>query len=189
MTDNAAPQPVHDPRVLRAIAHPVRARILDELSAAGPMRAADIAQALGIPANQASFHLRQLAKYGLAVEAPEEARDGRDRVWKAAHEAGLNINTAELAGEPGGEAAVRVFRRVWSESAHEAVTRAENADTTADTRVMVSDVALRLTRAEVDEFAEELHQLADSWRRRGRASRAGARTYQLLQILQPAREP
>ena len=57
--------------MLRAIAHPVRARILDELGATGPMRAADIARALGIPANQASFHLRQLAKYGLAVEAPE----------------------------------------------------------------------------------------------------------------------
>ena len=65
------------------------------------MRAADIARELGIPANQASFHLRQLAKYGLAVEAPELARDGRDRVWKAAHESGLNINTSELAAGPG----------------------------------------------------------------------------------------
>ncbi len=97
----------HDPQVLRAIAHPVRNRILDELGATGPMRAADIARELGIPANQASFHLRQLAKYGLVEEAPEEARDGRDRVWQAAHEAGFNINTSELALAPGGKAAVR----------------------------------------------------------------------------------
>ena len=64
---------VHDPRVLRAVAHPVRNRILTELSASGPMRAADVAQELGIPANQASFHLRQLAKYGLVEEAPDTA--------------------------------------------------------------------------------------------------------------------
>ena len=59
MTD---PQPLSDPRVLRAIAHPVRTRILDELYASGPARAADIARGMDIPANQASFHLRQLAK-------------------------------------------------------------------------------------------------------------------------------
>ena len=47
------------------------------------MRAADVAERLDIPANQASFHLRQLAKYGLVEEAPELARDGRDRVWRA----------------------------------------------------------------------------------------------------------
>ena len=54
-----------------------------ELAATGSMRAADVARELGIPANQASFHLRQLAKYGLVEEAPEAARDKRDRVWRA----------------------------------------------------------------------------------------------------------
>lgn len=68
------------------------------------------------------------------------------------------------------------------------VDRAEKAERHQDARVMVSDVALRLTREEADQFTEELHQLADSWRRRGRSSRDGARTYQLLQILQPARD-
>ncbi len=62
---------MHDPRVLRAIAHPVRNRILDRARArTGSLRAADIAAELGIPANQASFHLRQLAKYGLVEEDP-----------------------------------------------------------------------------------------------------------------------
>ena len=77
-----------DPRMLRGIAHPMRNRILEEMSAGGPMRAADVAERLGIPANQASFHLRQLAKYGLVEEAPELARDGRDRVWRVRTRAG-----------------------------------------------------------------------------------------------------
>jgi hypothetical protein len=40
----------------------------------------------------------------------------------------------------------------------------------------------------VDQFADELHELTNSWRRRGRKAGPEARTYQLLQILQPARE-
>ncbi len=88
----AEPRRLSDPRVLRAIAHPVRTRILEELSASGPVRAADVARDLGIPANQASFHLRQLAKYGLVEEAPEEARDKRDRVWRAVAAEGYSVN-------------------------------------------------------------------------------------------------
>lgn len=49
-------------------------------------RAADLAAALGQPANAISFHLRTLAKAGLIVEAPEHARDRRDRVWRPAAE-------------------------------------------------------------------------------------------------------
>lgn len=45
------------------------------------LRAADIAEALGIAASTASFHLRVLADAGLIEEAPEHARDRRDRVW------------------------------------------------------------------------------------------------------------
>src|SRR5918998_4995830 len=114
-------EPVNDPRVLRALAHPVRGRILDEIEAAGPVRAADVARQLSIPANQASFHLRQLAKYGLVEEAPELARDGRDRVWRATHESGLSVNLEDLAQEQGGKAAVTVFRRQWTADAHAAI--------------------------------------------------------------------
>src|ERR1700752_1251514 len=90
------PRAVHDPQVLRAIAHPVRNRVLTELSAQGPMRAADVARELDIPANQASFHLRQLAKYGLVEEDPDAGRDKRDRVWRPTSADGVSINLTEL---------------------------------------------------------------------------------------------
>src|SRR5689334_19101274 len=100
-----------DPRILRAIAHPTRNRILAELHANGSIRAADIARALDIPANQASFHLRQLAKYGLVEEAPEEARDKRDRVWRLVDSEGIRFRTQDMLDQPGGHAAWEVFRR------------------------------------------------------------------------------
>src|SRR3954449_9614275 len=115
---------VADPRILRAIAHPVRNRILGELSAAGHLRAADVAEVLGIPANQASFHLRQLAKYGLVEQAPELARDGRDRVWRPVHEHGLTLEVEAMAKDPGGKEAVSVWRRHAAAEAKAAVDRA-----------------------------------------------------------------
>jgi predicted ArsR family transcriptional regulator len=174
-----------DVRMLRGIAHPVRNRILDEMSAGGPMRAADLADRLGIPANSASFHLRQLAKYQLVEEAPELARDGRDRVWRVVHEAGLSVNLKELAAQEGGKAAVQVFRRQWTSDAHAAVDRADRAERRKDTLISASTHAIRLTRAEAQALSQEITDLVDGWRERGQGSEDG-RTYELLWILQPA---
>lgn len=68
--------------MLRALAHPLRMQLLQRLGGRGAARAADLAADLGIPANSVSYHLRILAKGGAIVEAPDAARDKRDRVWK-----------------------------------------------------------------------------------------------------------
>src|SRR5690606_9427355 len=68
--------------MLKAFTHPLRRQILRLLGKREYLRAADAAEALGVPANKVSFHLRVLADAGLLVEAPEHARDRRDRVWK-----------------------------------------------------------------------------------------------------------
>jgi predicted ArsR family transcriptional regulator len=175
-----------DPRMLRGIAHPMRNRILEEMEAGGPMRAADIAERLDIPANQASFHLRQLAKYGLVVEAPEHARDGRDRVWRAAHEGGMSVNLGELAKEEGGKAAVAVFRKAWMANAHDLIDRADQPAKVKDAMVAVSQTALRLTKADAKKFSEELNDLVEKWRISGQA-RKTARTYEVLWVLEPAK--
>lgn len=77
---------IDDPVTLRAISHPVRQEILEQLALRQHARAADLAATLGQPANAISFHLRTLARAGLIVEAPEHARDRRDRVWRPAAE-------------------------------------------------------------------------------------------------------
>jgi predicted ArsR family transcriptional regulator len=176
-----------DVRMLRGIAHPMRNRILEEMSAGGPMRAADVAERLGIPANQASFHLRQLAKYGLVTEAPELARDGRDRVWKVLHESGLSVKLEDLAGQQGGKAAVSVFRQQWTAAAHAAIDRADRPERQEDAMVAVSTHALRLTKAEAQALAGEISDLVDTWREKGKAAKA-SRTYEVLWVLQPAPE-
>ena len=80
---------VTDPTMLRALAHPLRQRIMWELGARDHLRAADLAKITGEPANSVSFHLRSLAKAGLIKELPDHARDSRDRVWGMAYPEGV----------------------------------------------------------------------------------------------------
>jgi predicted ArsR family transcriptional regulator len=174
-----------DVRMLRGIAHPMRNRILEEMSAGGPMRAADVAERLGIPANQASFHLRQLAKYGLVEDAPELARDGRDRVWRVTHESGLSVNLEELVDQEGGKAAITVFRKQWTADAHAAIDRADRPERQKDAMVAVSTHAVRLTKAEARVLATEISELVDGWREKGKSAKS-SRTYEVLWVLQPA---
>ena len=174
-----------DVRMLRGIAHPMRNRILEEMSAGGPMRAADVADRLGIPANQASFHLRQLAKYGLVEDAPELARDGRDRVWRVTFESGLSVNLDDLAVQDGGKAAVTVFRKQWTADAHAAIDRADRPERQQDAMVAVSTHAVRLTKEEARALAKEISDLVDGWREKGKSA-TSSRTYEVLWVLQPA---
>jgi len=182
----AEDQYIHDPRVLRAIAHPVRTRILGEIAAGGPLRAADVARELDIPANQASFHLRQLAKYGLVEEAPGEARDKRDRVWKATSDSGLAVRLNELEKEPGGRAAVSVFRRSATDWAHHLVDLAlAGPEDPGILRTMMNQT-VKLTRAEAEQLQQDLLDLVEGWveRTRGRDDEE-RRTYVVMQVLQP----
>ena len=178
-------QPVHDPKILRAIAHPVRNRILTELTASGSMRAADLARELDIPANQASFHLRQLAKYGLVEEDPEAARDKRDRVWRPTSEHGLTIKLDDLEKQPGGQAASAVFRQNAASWGYAVIDAAYAGSSAPDTLRTVNESAIRLTQEEAGQIAEELDAVVATWIERTRGRDPRRRTYTLLQILQP----
>jgi predicted ArsR family transcriptional regulator len=80
--------------MLKAYTHPLRRQMLRLFRQRGHLRAADIAEELGVAANSASFHLRVLADAELIEEAPEHARDRRDRVWVARKQA-LNLGGPE----------------------------------------------------------------------------------------------
>ncbi|MDF1605067.1 helix-turn-helix domain-containing protein [Nocardioides sp. YIM 152315] len=173
-----------DPRILRAIAHPTRNRILAELHASGSIRAADVARMLDIPANQASFHLRQLAKYGVVEEAPDEARDRRDRVWRLVDADGIRFRTQDLLDQPGGEAAWEVFRRNAVAWGHFLVDQALGAPDPDNSRSL-TDSSLRLSKDEADELLEELGAVVQRWRARTQGTGDGRVTYSVYQLIQP----
>jgi DNA-binding transcriptional ArsR family regulator len=179
-------QATHDPTVLRAIAHPTRNRILGELGAAGPLRATDIARELDIPANPASFHLRQLAKYGLIEEDAAAARDRRDRVWRLSGDGELDVNLGAIEATPGGKAAAGVFRRSAQSWGHHVVDSALSDERPPETYRSTSEHSIKLTKDEARELSEALRDLVDEWAERTRAGGApDRRTYLLYSVLQP----
>jgi predicted ArsR family transcriptional regulator len=70
---------ITDPRMLRAMAHPLRIKLLNELVVSGPATATALAEKLGDSAANCSWHLRQLAKFGLIEDLPGP---GRNRPWR-----------------------------------------------------------------------------------------------------------
>ncbi|MGA8045993.1 MAG: helix-turn-helix domain-containing protein [Dermatophilaceae bacterium] len=141
MTDDVAtPEPVDAPQdrtseerpqsrnvrlsspMLKAMSHPLRRRILELMHEDVPRRAADLAELLDEPANSVSFHLRQLARSGLIVEAPEHARDRRDRVWMAAGSGYVVPTPAEPIG-PEDELVLRAFMDQEALDLHDVIAR------------------------------------------------------------------
>lgn len=80
------------------MAHPLRLDIMERVGRRGTARAADLAADLGIPANSVSYHLRILARGGVIEEAPEAARDRRDRVWRLTQDSYMSGRNDEAEG-------------------------------------------------------------------------------------------
>jgi DNA-binding transcriptional ArsR family regulator len=72
-----------DPKAFRAIAHPARTLVIDELYGGVQRTASELAQRTGLSPSAMSYHLRALEKWGI-VERAETADDGRERPWKRA---------------------------------------------------------------------------------------------------------
>lgn len=70
-----------DPQTLKALAHPVRLKMLEQLMFHGPATATELAERIGESAPNCSWHLRQLAKYGYIEDVPGE--HGRQRPYRA----------------------------------------------------------------------------------------------------------
>ena len=85
-----------EPTALKALAHPVRLRVLGMLRIDGPATATQLAARLNLNSGATSYHLRQLAQYGFIEEAPHASR--RDRWWRASHEI-TSVPPSEAEGE------------------------------------------------------------------------------------------
>lgn len=83
---------VRDVELLRALAHPLRSALLNYLLSVGPRTASECAQAVDSSASNCSWHLRQLAQWGLVERV--EATDARERPWRAVP-VGLDFGAAD----------------------------------------------------------------------------------------------
>ena len=73
--------PLESAAALRALAHPLRPRLLGFLRSHGPATATALAEHFGLTSGDTSYHLRQLARFGLIED--QETGSRRERWWRA----------------------------------------------------------------------------------------------------------
>src|SRR6516162_8483616 len=119
MTDTPTPHTrsvkrITDPEALRALAHPLRLSLLTLLRTEGPLTATKAGELLGESSASTSFHLRQLAKYGLVAEAG--GGRGRERPWRAT---AMFTDVPTITDSPELAAASGLFRSIVAERYYE----------------------------------------------------------------------
>jgi len=165
MTDERPPVELTDPRALRAYAHPVRSKLVGLLRRRGPLTATQAAAELGESSGTTSFHLRQLAKYGLVEEAP--GGKGREKPWQATS---LMTNVPPIQTTPEAAAAAAQLRISMAQSYfQELVGWLRRADDESDewrTAAQFSDRILYATPVELQALKEAIDQLIEPYGRR-----------------------
>ncbi|WP_214110226.1 winged helix-turn-helix domain-containing protein [Acrocarpospora catenulata] len=154
---------ISDPRTLKAVAHPMRVRLLAALRADGPATATELAARLGESSGATSYHLRQLARFGFTEEDPAP-RDRRERRWRARHRY-TSWSNLELSATPEGREAAAYMRHRQLEAMTAAIDEFHNEHETWSRAWVeaagMSDHLVRLTPASVMTLYERIYALID----------------------------
>jgi predicted ArsR family transcriptional regulator len=153
-----------DATAMRALAHPVRLRLLGLLRSDGPATATSLAQRLGLNSGATSYHLRQLAAHGFVVDDPERGT-GRDRWWKAAHQSTRTDDS--VSATPEGREVVDAYTQaiavVHTEMLQRAMEEAATLPLAWRRPSTTSDWHLRLTPERAHELMKTIYELMSSW--------------------------
>lgn len=172
---------ISDPQAIRALAHPARQRVIDELYNGRVLTATECAEIAGLTPSAMSYHLRALEKWGI-IERAEESTDGRERPWRA-KAASLRIDsTTAGAGRLAGHAIIRTAMNGVLEQFQELPE-----DDPWDDVSTMSRSRLWLTHDEAVRFSTELGDLVDRFKKKRTQSDhpAGARQISSLHAVVP----
>lgn len=167
---------------LRALAHPLRARLLGALRFHGPATSTALAARLGTNSGATSYHLRQLAEVGL-VEDDTERSNRRDRWWRAAHDA-TSWRSEDFADDPDARAAddwlLRHQAQVSAGWLHDWLEAREDWPAEWRDAADQSDYHLDLTAAELRALMDDLHAVMRTHRDRPGGTSDGAERVTVL---------
>jgi DNA-binding transcriptional ArsR family regulator len=179
-----------DPRALRAVAHPIRLELIGLLRRSGPLTATQAAARIDESPASCSFHLRQLAKYGLVEEAGGGV--GRQRPWRAT---ATYTSWPAAGGDPVREEATTMLSRVvikrYLDQALEWLERRRSEPPEWADVADIGDRILYVTPAELAELDGQLEALMERFRDRledASARPPGARPVNLIRLLLPLPE-
>ncbi|EST37610.1 hypothetical protein N566_12145 [Streptomycetaceae bacterium MP113-05] len=180
-----------DAKGLRALAHPLRVRLVGLLRKHGASTATRLAERLDINSGSASYHLRRLADAGFVAEDTERG-NARERWWRAVHQSTW-FESRELARqEP--EATMAYLQSVAAAQTTQAQRTLAELPTMSrewQDAFDMSQLPLRLTPQEAAELGRELREVLARYRRDGPdvAKTAPAGAERIVSIVQMLPEP
>ncbi|HEX8629120.1 MAG TPA: helix-turn-helix domain-containing protein [Catenuloplanes sp.] len=176
-----------DARTLRGYAHPLRMALVGLLRRAGPLTATQAAEQLNESVPSCSFHLRQLAKYGLAERV--EGADARERPWRAT---AMTTSWDNVPDDPATRAAANQLNSVilnhYLARAQAFLAERENEPAEWQALTGFGDTLVYLTASELAEVGRKVEALLAEFDERGTdpATRpAGARAIGLIHLVLP----
>jgi len=176
---------ISDPRAIRALAHPARQVVIDELYNGRVLTATECAELAGLTPSAMSYHLRALERWGI-LERAEASADGRERPWRAPARS-LKIESKSTAtGRVAGQTIMRASMDRMLQQFEELPD-----DDPWDDVSSLSRSRLWLTHNEARRFGKELMELVDRYKK-GRSANshpAGARQIGTLLAVVPTGKP
>jgi DNA-binding transcriptional ArsR family regulator len=184
------PVKITDARSIRALAHPARLAVIEELYSGGrELTATECAALVGLSPSAMSYHLRSLEKAGI-VERAESSGDGRERPWRAMGSYLQVDSTTSGAGEMAAGAALSTTalgRTVEQFNAYLANRGAEPAEWLAAAEASYGQVWLLPDEAKA--IGEDFVKLFEKYRGRRKDPPEGARRVRLALLLFPTDKP
>jgi DNA-binding transcriptional ArsR family regulator len=176
---------ISDPQAIRALAHPARQRVIDELYNGRVLTATECAELAGLTPSAMSYHLRALEKWGI-IERAAETGDGRERPWRARAESLRIDSTSAGAGRLAGQAIMRTAM----DGVLEQFAQVTEDDPWDDVSTL-NRTRLWLTHDEARQFTKELTDLVDRFKKKRTQSDhpADARQISALHAVVPIGKP
>jgi len=180
---------VPGPEALKAMAHPVRLRLIGLLRHDGPSTASALAARLGLNSGATSYHLRQLERHGFVQEVPGRGT-ARERWWERAP-GGFTIELPddEAAAGDGNQGAVvatlavnREFEAMRQRKIMDFLDNARTLDRAwLDSGATLATINMWLTKEQLAEVQAEWQRFSDTVLDRfaGQQDTPGARPVQV----------
>ncbi|MFE9746125.1 ArsR/SmtB family transcription factor [Saccharothrix saharensis] len=165
------PELIRDPKTLRALAHPLRWKLMEVLHNYGPSTATQCAEVLDESVASCSYHLNMLAQYGFVAEVPGK---GRQKPWRLVRtnqswsSIGMDDETA-LAAEAAGDAFLEKefssMRDRFRRKDRESLEWREVMGTYATTEFLTAEEAAEVQRKIADIFKPFADRVDDGTKR------------------------
>jgi predicted transcriptional regulator len=158
---------VRDPKVMRALAHPLRMALLEAIGNAETrtLTATEASELLGESPANCAFHLRTLAKYGFVEEAG--GGRGRERPWRLRYR-GLELAPPWQDTETrlAAHAVASVWIDRWLARARERLMRIIGYPAVWQEATLASQMDLYLTAQEAKDLGTAMHELVEPYQER-----------------------